>query len=160
MWLRLFHFLGLTNLSDQQVESYYVGRSDYLNTIVGKGSSLEGKLNVQGILRVYGRVKGDVSISDSLLVSKNGELDAEIRVRNAIIAGKVKGTLVASGKVVLENNSVVVGVLKTPKLVIDEGAVFDGSCSMVDNPGIETKIEYDKSFSERCQSKVISNKVT
>jgi len=138
-------------LSDQQVESYEAlrspsksmteifGRSDYPNTIVGKGSSLEGTLKVQGLLRVDGRVKGDVSISDSLLVGKDGELDAEIVLRNAIIGGKVKGTLVASGKVVLEKNSVLGGVVKTSKLVIPEGAVFEGSCSMVQDPDIEKK---------------------
>lgn len=152
MWLRLFHYLGLTNLSTRQIEAYYemrqadsrpgseisarVRRTDYLNTIIGKGSSIEGTLKVQGTLRADGLLKGNVSISDSLLVGRDGNINAEIKLRNAIVGGKVKGNMQASGKVVLENNSVFNGTLKTVKLVIDEGAVFEGNCSMTGDPGI------------------------
>jgi len=101
-----------------------------LNTIIGKGSSFEGTIKVQSTLRVDGKVKGSIATSDSLVVGKEGNIDGDVSVRNAIVGGKLKGKLVASGKVVLEANSVFNGELKTAKLVIDEGAVFEGSCSM------------------------------
>jgi cytoskeletal protein CcmA (bactofilin family) len=109
------------------------GIEDYggnLNTIIGKGSAFEGRLSVQSTLRVDGRVKGTIKTSDSLVVGKEGDIDGDVAVRNAILGGKLKGKLDASGKVVLESNSVFSGELKTTKLVIDEGAVFEGTCAM------------------------------
>ncbi len=110
-------------------------RSGDLNTIIGKGTYFEGNIKVQSSLRVDGRVKGRVSTSDSLIVGKEGEIEGEVSVKNAVIGGKVQGKVHATGKVVLEANSRFNGELKTAKLVIDEGAIFDGVCSMGQEDG-------------------------
>ena len=115
-------------MAKKGIEDYSAGGN--LNTIIGKGSAFEGRLSVQSTLRVDGRVKGTIKTSDSLVVGKEGDIDGDIAVRNAIVGGKLKGKLDASGKVVLESNSVFSGELKTTKLVIDEGAVFEGTCAM------------------------------
>ena len=104
-----------------------------LNTFLGKGSAVEGTIKVQGTLRVDGRVKGQVSATDSLVIGKEGEIEGEVRVKNAIVGGRIKGKVFASGKVVLEAKSTFHGELKTSKLVIDEGAIFEGMCSMTDD---------------------------
>jgi cytoskeletal protein CcmA (bactofilin family) len=111
-------------------EEQNTGKSGNLNTIVGKGSSLEGTLKVEQSLRVDGKIKGQVSTTDSLVIGKEGEIDGEIITKNAIIGGRVRAKLSATGKVVLEGNAVFVGELKTSRLVIDDGAVFEGRCSM------------------------------
>jgi cytoskeletal protein CcmA (bactofilin family) len=108
-------------------------RSGELNTIIGKGSVIEGLLTVQNSLRIDGRVSGQVQVLDSLVVGKDGEIEGEIKVKNAIIGGRVKNRVLATGKVVLESHAIVHGEVKTSKLVIDEGAVFDGNCAMTEN---------------------------
>jgi cytoskeletal protein CcmA (bactofilin family) len=104
-----------------------------LNTIIGKGSVVEGTVKVQSSLRVDGKIKGQVTATDSLVIGKEGEIEGEIRVKNAIVGGRVKGKVFASGKVVLETKSTFYGELKTSKLVIDEGAIFEGVCSMTED---------------------------
>jgi cytoskeletal protein CcmA (bactofilin family) len=123
------------------------GAGGNLNTMIGKGSSFEGTLKVQSTLRVDGKIKGNVSASESLVIGKEGDISGEVSVRNAIIGGKLKGKLNASGKVVLEANSVFLGELKTTKLVIHEGAVFEGNCLMDGATGTDRKNEYGKSVS-------------
>lgn len=113
-------------------ESEDFDRSGDLNTIIGKGSVVEGNVKVQNSMRVDGRIKGQVMASDSIVVGKEGEIEGELRVKNIIIGGRVKGKIFASGKVVLEARSVFQGELKTSKLVIDDGATFDGTCSMTE----------------------------
>jgi len=120
------------------------GANANLNTIIGKGSSFEGILKVQSTLRVDGLLKGTVTTSESLVIGKEGAVNGDITVRNAIIGGKVKGKLVASGKVVLEANSEFSGELKTSKLVIDEGAIFDGNCTMDENENGPRKKDYGR----------------
>jgi cytoskeletal protein CcmA (bactofilin family) len=107
-----------------------MAKSGDLNTILGKGSSLEGTLKVENSIRVDGRIKGHVTTTESLVIGKEGEIEGEIIVKNAIIGGRVRGKISAVGKVVLETQALFQGEMKTSRLVIDDGAVFDGRCSM------------------------------
>jgi len=104
-----------------------------LNTILGKGSVFEGNLVVEHSLRVDGRVKGDIETPDTLVVGKDGEVIGNVKVKALVLGGKLEGTVVASAKIVLEDKSVFRGEMKTNKLVIDEGAIFEGKCSMSDD---------------------------
>ena len=66
-------------------------KSGDLNTIIGKGSIVEGTVKVQSSLRVDGRIKGQVSTTDSLVIGKEGEIEGEIRVKHAIVGGRITG---------------------------------------------------------------------
>lgn len=105
-------------------------RGGELNTIIGKGSIFHGTINVESSIRVDGVVRGKLNCTDTLVVGKSGVIEAEIRVKNATIGGRVIGNLTAIERVELESNSVLIGDLKTKLLVIDEGAVFNGNCTM------------------------------
>jgi cytoskeletal protein CcmA (bactofilin family) len=123
-------------------EDFNVGGN--LNTIIGKGSSFQGTFKVNSTLRIDGTIKGNITISDSLVVGKDGVIDGEVAVRNAIIGGTLKGKLSATGKVVLEAKSVFQGELSTAKLVIDEGATFEGRCSMSETSGDDKKKPFSR----------------
>ena len=111
-------------------EEQEIGKSGNLNTIIGKGSSFEGNLKVEQSLRVDGRIKGHISTTDSIVIGKEGEIEGEIITKNAIIGGRVRAKVSATGKVVLESKASFIGELKTSRLVIDDGATFEGRCSM------------------------------
>ncbi len=104
-----------------------------LNTIIGKGSFVEGKINIQHSIRVDGKIKGDITSTGTLTVGPDGEIDGNSYVESAVIGGKIKGTLKANSKVILESSSIFVGDLKTQRLTIDEGAIFEGNCQMREN---------------------------
>ena len=102
-----------------------------LNTILGKGAYFEGVISVEHSLRVDGRIKGDVKTSDTLVVGKEGEIEGNLKAKNLVVGGKLSGIVDIDGKTVLESRSEFHGEMKTRKLVIDEGATFDGKCSML-----------------------------
>ncbi len=105
-----------------------------INTIIGKGTSFEGNISVQNSVRVDGVFNGNIKSTESIVIGKDGEVNGEIEVKNAIVGGKVIGKLFASGKVTLENTSRIEGELKTTRLIIDEGATFNGNCQMPGGP--------------------------
>ncbi|MGQ9559119.1 MAG: bactofilin family protein [Candidatus Oleimicrobiaceae bacterium] len=109
-----------------------MGKGGELSTIIGRGSVIEGSVTVVNSLRVDGRINGNVVTPESLVVGKDGEIKGEISVGNAVIGGRVEGKILAKGKVVLEAKAYFRGELRTTKLVIDEGAFFDGSCHMTE----------------------------
>lgn len=121
-----------------------LGRSGELNTIIGKGSSLEGTLKVENSIRVDGKIKGHVTTTDSLVIGKEGDIEGEIIAKNAIIGGRVRGKINATGKIVLEAKAFFQGEMKTSRLVIDDGAVFDGRCSMQK----DGKLPFEPKFDE------------
>lgn len=101
-----------------------------MNTIVGKGTKIEGKMDVTQSIRIDGTFKGTLSATDTLIVGVTGELlEVKAKMKNAIIGGKIKGNISATNKVTLESTSRLEGDLTAKLLIIEEGAIFTGNCS-------------------------------
>jgi len=105
-------------------------KSGELSTILGKGSVFEGNLTVEHTLRVDGTFTGDITTSDTLIIGKEGVVNGNIKAKTLVVGGKLDGSAVVKEKLILENKAEFHGEMKTSKLVIDEGAFFDGRCSM------------------------------
>jgi cytoskeletal protein CcmA (bactofilin family) len=111
-----------------------------MNTIIGKGTKIEGTMDVSQSLRIDGSFKGSLNTSDTLIVGSAGELlEVTIRAKNAIIGGIVKGNVTASNKVTLESTSRLEGDLTAKLLIIEEGALFSGNCRSGNGSGAEEK---------------------
>ena len=103
-----------------------------LSGFVGHGTVLTGETHFQMMLRVDGHLTGTVtSDGGTLIVGTNGQVDANVSVGVATVNGVVNGDVIASEKVQLGRTARVVGNIATPRLVIEEGAVFEGGCSMM-----------------------------
>lgn len=98
--------------------------------LIASGTVFEGKLKTPGSIRVDGKIVGDVSAVQNISIGGSGEIDGNITAKNVTIGGKIKGLVIAQEKLLLESKAVVHGDIRTAKLVIDEGAMFDGKCSM------------------------------
>src|SRR3982750_3955993 len=103
-----------------------------LSGFVGHGTTLTGDTNFQMMLRVDGHLTGTVtSEGGTLIVGENGQVDANITVAVATINGNVNGDIIATEKIQLGRTAHVIGNIATPKLVVDEGATFEGGCNMI-----------------------------
>lgn len=101
-----------------------------LNTILGKGARFEGKIKVEHSLRVDGHFKGDIITSDTLVIGKEGRVEGSTKAKDVIVGGYLSGTVVAEGKLVLEAKATFEGDMTTKRLVVDDGAILEGHCSM------------------------------
>jgi len=102
-----------------------------LNLITG-GTVFEGKLRTPGSIRIDGKIVGEIVATQNVSLGSAGDIDGNVSARNVTIGGKIKGTIVAQEKLVFESKAVVRGDIKAAKLVVDEGAVFDGRCVMAE----------------------------
>jgi cytoskeletal protein CcmA (bactofilin family) len=98
--------------------------------LIGLGTVLEGKLRSPGDIQIDGKVVGEISAAQNLSIGASGEVEGNLNARNITIGGKIKGTIVAQEKLMFQNKAVVRGDIRAAKLVIDEGALFDGNCAM------------------------------
>lgn len=99
-----------------------------INTIIGRGSVSEGTFRVETGVRVDGVLKGELVSSGRLIVGESGVIEATVKVRDALISGRIVGTLEAEEKVHLQAQSAFIGKIKTRLLVVEEGAVFKAEC--------------------------------
>ena len=102
-----------------------------LTGFVGNGTTLTGEANFKGMLRVDGALSGRVSSADgTLIISTNGRVDANVEVAVAQIYGTVNGDIIATKRIEMGRVAKVTGNIQTPALVIENGAIFEGSCRM------------------------------
>jgi cytoskeletal protein CcmA (bactofilin family) len=105
-----------------------------LNSMLGQGCKIKGDIELQGTIRIDGQFEGSISCPDTLIIGKSGIVKAEVKVKNAVIGGKLIGNISAANKIELQSGSHVEGDITTARLVIDEGVFFEGNCKMGSSP--------------------------
>ena len=101
-----------------------------LDGFLDRGSRMEGELKFRSSFRVDGHFVGDVNSDGSLIVGEKGKIEGEIRVGRLLVSGVVEGLLQGAEQVHLAPSARVLGEIRTPSLVIEDGAKFDGRCVM------------------------------
>lgn len=99
-----------------------------LNTVIGRGSVSEGRFRIETGVRVDGVLKGELISSGTLIVGESGVIEADVKVREALVSGRIVGTLEAEEKVHLQPQASFMGKLKTRVLIVEEGATFKAEC--------------------------------
>ena len=99
-------------------------------TFISDGTQILGDIKVEHDLRVEGYLKGTVEVGGMLVLGPTGRIEGQVQARSATIAGQILGNIKGIEKIVLESKSSLVGDLQTRELVINEGAMFQGNCSM------------------------------
>jgi cytoskeletal protein CcmA (bactofilin family) len=103
-----------------------------LSGYVGNGTILTGETSFQAMLRIDGHLTGRISSeSGTLIVGASGRVDANVAVASAIISGTINGDIVATEKLELTRTARVIGNVQAPRLVIEDGAIFEGACMML-----------------------------
>ena len=106
------------------------GSSISINSVVGKEARLEGNVKVTGAIRVDGEVEGNIEATERVQVGQDGMVTGEIRAQEISVTGKVNGKMSASDLVHLLPGAKVEGSVATRRFVVEDGAIFDGSCEM------------------------------
>ena len=106
-----------------------------LTAFIDQGSEFEGKLSFRDTVRIDGRFRGEIASENTLIVGETGEIEATIRSNTVAISGAVEGDVHAARKVVLHKTARVTGNISTPCLVVEEGAVINGTFKMVTSDG-------------------------
>jgi cytoskeletal protein CcmA (bactofilin family) len=106
-----------------------MGRVD---SIIGPDASLRGNYNSKNSVHVDGEIYGNLTCEESVIVGEKGMIRGNLVGRTILVGGKVKGNITATERVELQATSHVEGDISTPRLLIEEGAVYEGNCQMED----------------------------
>lgn len=100
------------------------------DTVIGHEAYFQGTLAAKGSLRIDGRVDGAVLDGKLVTIGKTGKLKGDISCDVCSISGEIKGNVSASDHIEVLIGGRVEGDLRAPKVLVEEGAVFNGNCAM------------------------------
>jgi cytoskeletal protein CcmA (bactofilin family) len=101
-----------------------------LNAFLGDGTSFKGTLTFEGTVRIDGKLEGEVFTKDTLVVGEGAQVHAAIHAGVVVISGTVHGNITAERKIEIHASGRLYGNISTPSLVIEEGVIFEGACTM------------------------------
>ncbi|MBF8251146.1 MAG: Integral rane protein CcmA involved in cell shape determination, partial [Deltaproteobacteria bacterium] len=104
----------------------------HINGFIGKGVNISGKLSFDGVVRIDGRFEGEIDATGTLIVGADAVIEAKIKVATALVSGEIRGDIEAASKVELVSPGKFYGNIKTNKIIIGEGSLFEGKCEMSD----------------------------
>lgn len=107
-----------------------LGGAEELNGFMDEGTEFIGELRFRDTFRIDGKLKGKVVSEHTLIVGESGQVEAEIDCAVISIKGTLSGRVHARQRIELLAGARVQATLVSPRLVIEEGAVFQGQCDM------------------------------
>jgi len=121
---------------------------DVANNVIGENSYFSGKFLINGSLRIDGRFEGKYLQADQLYIGPNGKVKTNINAVSVIIEGLVIGNINATNRVLLMPTAKILGDIKTPELIIQNGVILEGRCTIANDLKISAKDlienEYEK----------------
>ena len=118
------------------------------STTIGEQSVFEGRFAIRGSLRVDGTFEGQALVVDQLAIGPKGRVRAAITATSVVVEGVIIGDIVASRRILLLATARVLGDLKTPELIIQDGVVLEGKCT-ISHVQIENTQQYIESLYAR-----------
>ena len=108
-------------------------RASAVDTLIGENSCFEGNIRSDGTIRIDGKTNGDINAEGDIIIGETASIKGNISGMNIIISGKVNGNVEAKGQLRLTVSAQLSGDIKMHSFIADEGAVFQGNCTMLEN---------------------------
>lgn len=99
-------------------------------TIVGESVKLEGNIDSQGNVSIFGQIVGKIKTMKNVKIGEQAEIKGDVEAENVFVAGKVEGNIIAKEKLEVASSGKIFGDLQAKSLTIAQGALFCGQCQM------------------------------
>jgi cytoskeletal protein CcmA (bactofilin family) len=100
------------------------------NTVIGSSITVDGEITGEEPLTILGTVKGKIAIAQNLTVEPGATVEANVEAQSLTVSGRVTGNVTVRERVELRSDAKMVGDVKSPRVVIADGASFKGNVDM------------------------------
>jgi cytoskeletal protein CcmA (bactofilin family) len=122
-----------------------IKESEKVETVFSESTSFDGTLKFNTSIRIEGSFKGRIVSSGYLVIGEHAKVRANIKAQSIVIAGEVKGNVEADERLEMLPSGKLYGNIKTKKLKMADGVVFEGGCEMLSGSGKQVPV---KEFSQ------------
>jgi cytoskeletal protein CcmA (bactofilin family) len=99
-------------------------------SIVGPGMRIVGDCETDGTVRIEGTIQGSVRAGKAVVVGKEGSVEGDIFTQDAVVSGRIVGSLMAESRLEVQASAKIEGEIKARRMQLDEGAVLNGTVTM------------------------------
>jgi cytoskeletal protein CcmA (bactofilin family) len=99
-------------------------------SIIGPGMKVVGDCHTDGTLRVEGAVEGSIKAGKAVVIGRQGAVTGDVHTQDAVVSGKVTGTLIAESRLELQATCQIEGEVRTRRMQLEEGALLNGTVHM------------------------------
>jgi cytoskeletal protein CcmA (bactofilin family) len=99
-------------------------------SIIGPGMKVVGDCDTDGTIRIEGTIHGSVRAGKAVVVGKDGLVEGDVSTQDAVISGRVTGTLVAESRLELQATCHIEGEVHARRMQLEEGAILNGTVTM------------------------------
>jgi cytoskeletal protein CcmA (bactofilin family) len=96
-------------------------------SIIGPGMKITGDCETDGAVRVEGTVHGNIRAGKAVVIGKDGLVEGDIQTQDAVISGRVKGSLRAESRLEVQSTSRVEGEISAGRMQLEEGSLLNGT---------------------------------
>ena len=108
------------------------------SSLIGKTLLIKGEVLSEDDVMIDGMIEGKIKVKNRVTIGKNANIRADIEARHVVIRGRVAGDVHAVGQVEIVAEGILHGNIVSPKVIIADGAVFEGN---IDMKSLDEKIE-------------------
>jgi len=114
---------------------------DVLKAFLNEGTDFKGLLTFSGTVRIDGKFEGEIITKDVLVIGESAQVKAEVTVGQILVKGKLIGNINSTQKIEIFTLGQVIGNIRTPALLMEEGAILEGQCEMVRRESEQPQLE-------------------
>src|SRR5262245_17063209 len=97
------------------------------STVIGSSIIVDGEINGDEPLTILGTVKGKIAIDQALSVEPGATVEANVEAQALTVSGRLTGNVLCRERVELRSDAKMIGDVKSPRIVIADGASFKGN---------------------------------
>ncbi len=110
-------------------------------SIIAAGTRIDGDIETDGVIKIEGRVEGSIRAGRQVLVGRQGEVHGNVTTREAVIGGKVQGSIIASERLEVQGTSTIIGDISTKTIAVIEGGRINGTVRIADAKEVASEEE-------------------
>ena len=118
--------------------------ADSVISIIGPGMKLVGDIETDGTVRIEGTVEGNVRAGKAVVIGKDGSVEGTIVTQDAVISGRLVGTMTAESRLELQSTSRIDGDVYARRMQLEEGAILNGTVKMGDRKAASSISVYEE----------------
>ncbi|MFO7824640.1 MAG: polymer-forming cytoskeletal protein [Cyclobacterium sp.] len=103
------------------------------SNLVAVGTVIVGNIGSQGNIRVEGTVEGSLDSQQKIIIGESAKVNGDVKAADVEISGQVNGNIHCEESLFLKKSALIFGDIFTKKLIIENGAEFNGKCNMGNN---------------------------
>ena len=103
------------------------------------GSKIVGNITADSDFRIDGLIEGDLNCTGKVVIGEAGKIKGTVSCQNAEILGLMEGKINCTQQLSLRASGKIVGDVRTKTLIVEPGALFNGTCSMGAAPAAAEK---------------------